>query len=151
MACSVEHCMMPPTIRWYYDGVRDAVVVITTTDIYATTHGSYQQFSWSTSCSCTCGPPRVSIATPRTHSSRDTSTSYRDQFIELSYSDSGAPLSINSYELDLLEETSIAASWISRPSARRVHGPGPCWIHTRSFLEDVIEGGAETKLISCKV
>ena len=38
MASPVDHFMMPPTVRWYYNRVRDAVVVATTTTTYTLLH-----------------------------------------------------------------------------------------------------------------
>ena len=34
IASSVEHFMMPLNVEWYYDGMRDAVMVVTTTTTY---------------------------------------------------------------------------------------------------------------------
>ena len=38
MASSVEHFVMSPTVKWYYNGVRNVVVVTTTATMYTPLH-----------------------------------------------------------------------------------------------------------------
>ena len=38
MTSLVEHFVMPPTVRWYYNRVRDVIVVKTTTTTYKLLH-----------------------------------------------------------------------------------------------------------------
>ena len=38
IASPVEHFVMPPTVKWHYDGAHDTIVVTTTTKAYTLLH-----------------------------------------------------------------------------------------------------------------